>query len=136
MNIITCHTVPDGNRLAFVDKLFGHSYVLKLEPAIFAIAEQLAAPAYHGGYWEFFTLTNDGFYMAPKADAMFVVSCENGYEGSMSADALGITSCLYAFSHLSFGGEAFANVCAQHYHLLREFMFEHVEAKAILHATD
>jgi len=38
------------------------------------------------------------------------------YDGAMSADALGITVCLYAYSSLSFGTESqFTNTCAQQY---------------------
>ena len=70
-------------------------------------------------------------------DRLYAVCCINGYEGKMSADALGITACLYAYSHLSFSGNAaFAEVCAEHYHSLRAFMLEHAEASAILSAID
>ena len=54
----------------------------------------------------------------------------------LSADALGITACLYAYSHLSFSNGRFARVCACHYHRLREYMFEHSEVRGILGATD
>ena len=74
--------------------------------------------------------------MAPRSDATFIVSCENGYEGKLSADALGIAACLYAYSHLSFGQGDFADTCANQYHLLREYMFGHPEVKEILRAID
>jgi hypothetical protein len=66
----------------------------------------------------------------------FEVSCENGFEGTLSADALGITACLYAFSHVSFGEGAFAETCAEQYHLLREYTMDHPEVGAILAAID
>lgn len=135
-NTISSHLVPEAERLAFVDKLFGINYVLKLEPTVFRFAEQLAAPVYKGGYWQFYALSNGGFYMAPRSDTMFAVSCENGFEGQLSGDALGITACLYAYSNLSFGEGEFAQTCAEHYHLLREHIFGHPEAKAILRAID
>jgi hypothetical protein len=140
-NTISSHLVPEADRLAFVDKLFGINYVLTLEPTVFRFAEQLAAPVYNGGYWQFFALSNGGFYMAPRLSTIFKVSCENGFEGKLSADALGLTACLYAYSHLSFGdgmtntGE-FAATCADQYHLLREHMFGHPEVRAILGAID
>ena len=92
---------------------------------------------YDGGYWEFYTLSNGGFYMSPSSDSTFHVSCENGFEGDLSADALGIVACLYAYSNLSFGdtGE-FAETCASQYHLLRDFMLEHDEVRGILRAVD
>jgi hypothetical protein len=55
----------------------------------------------------------------------------------MSADALGITACLYAYSHLSFNGRnGFDEICAEHYHLLREFAFDHDESRGIFSAID
>ncbi len=73
--------------------------------------------------------------MAPDTDVIFSVSSDNGYEGTMSADALGITACLYAYSHLSFDPKL-TEICAEHYHLLREFMLDHDEARSILAAID
>jgi len=128
--------VPESKRLAITAALFGNSFPFQLEPAIFDVTGKLA-PQYHGGYWTFYVLGNGGFYMAPDSDAGYDVYCPNGYEGHLSADAMGIVACLYAYSHLSFTAKpAFAAVCAEHYHLLREFVFEHPEARAILAATD
>jgi hypothetical protein len=127
--------VAEAERLAFVDRLFGISYVLKLEPTVFSMAETLA-PEYSGGYWRFHSLSNGGFYMSPRLDTTFDVSCDNGYEGKLSPDALGITACLYAYSQLSFGEERLAQVCAEQYHLLREYALDHLEARAIMKAID
>ena len=132
---ISCTVVPESQRMSVVDKLFGIQYVLVLEPAVFRFAETLAH-AYNGAYWTFHTLPNAGFYMSPRSDTIYAVSCENGYEGKLSADALGIVACLYAYSHLSFGDGTFAETCAENYHLLREFVFEYPEARAILRAID
>ena len=74
--------------------------------------------------------------MAPAGDEVFHVVCDNMFDGDLSADALGITACLYAYSHLSFGGDAFAHNYADHYHRLRSYIFEHPEVRAILSATD
>lgn len=132
---ITNTIVPESERLAFVDRLFGIQYVTKLEPTVFSMTEHLA-PDYTGGYWEFHDLGSGAFYMAVRFDTEFAISCENGYEGMLSPDALGICACLYAFSHLSFGSGPFAQKCAEQYQLLREYAFEHPEAKAILQAID
>jgi hypothetical protein len=132
---ITDTIVPESERLATADRLAGIGYVIRFEPTVFTMAENIA-PDYSGGYWQFHTLSNGGFYMAPRAEALFDICCENGFEGKLSAEALGITACLYAYSHLSFGKDRLAQTCAEQYHLLREFAFEHPEAKAILRATD
>jgi hypothetical protein len=139
---ITRTLVPEPARMAFVDKLFGLSYVLQLEPIVFRFAEQMAEN-YDYRYWEFFALSNGGFYMAPRSETVFNVSAVNGFEGQMTADALGIVACLYSYSNLSFGdsnaskGEGgFTQTCAEHYHLLREYMFGHAEVRSILRAID
>jgi hypothetical protein len=55
----------------------------------------------------------------------------------MSADALGISSCLYAFSYISFtDNQALAELCARHFHLLREYALDHPEAVSIMAAID
>jgi Antirestriction protein len=132
---ITNTIVPESERMNIVDGLFGMAYMLKLEPAVFSIAEALAEE-YTGGYWEFHDLSNGGFYMAPQHDTEFNVSCENGFEGKLSPDAFGIAVCLYAYSELSFVGDRMAKTCAQQYHLLREYAAEHPEAGAIYRAID
>ena len=132
---ISRQLLPVDQRSDYVHSIFGIHFPLQLEPAIFNFAHQLCLD-YQGGYWEFYRL-GKGFYMAPDSDHRFAVACPNGYTGMLSADALGVTACLYAFSHLSFmAGEAVARVYAEHYHLLREVVMEHPEVSAILAATD
>ena len=133
---ITRQQVSDKQRIQHTAAIFGIHYPLNIEPAVYSITSNLA-PDYKGAYWEFYSLSNGGFYMAPDLDKLYKVSCINGYEGKLSADALGITACLYAYSHLSFSNnKAFAAICAKHNHCLREYMLEHAEANAILSAID
>ena len=135
LSLITRELVPEDRRLYTTERLFGIHFPLQMEPVIYGITDRMAAD-YHGGYWEMYTLSNNGFYMTPSDDRTYRVSCDNMFEGDLSADALGITACLYAYSHLSFSNGRFARVSACHYHRLREFMFEHPEVRAILGATD
>jgi hypothetical protein len=134
LNLVTRELVPEDQRMAVTERLFGIHFPLQMEPVIYGITDRMAGE-YNGGYWDMFTLSNGGFYMAPSGDDVFHVTCDNMFDGDLSADALGITACLYAYSHLSFSGD-FAREYALHYHRLREFMFEHPEVKAILGATD
>ncbi len=134
-SFIPCIPVPDELRLDVTAELFGVNFPLKFEPFVYGMASQLSAD-YDGGYWHFYSLTTSGFYMAPSSDTPYRVSCENGFEGSISAEAFGIVCCMYAYSHLSFGDGEFAETCAEQYHLLREFMFEHAEVASILRAID
>ena len=107
--------VPITQRVSITARLFDIQFPLVLEPTIFAITGQLAK-AYHGGYWDFFSLSTGGFYMAPDLHTRFSIVCDNGFEGRLSADALGLTACLYAYSHLSFSGPpSLAATCADQY---------------------
>ena len=134
-HIISRQLVADDQRTQITADLFGVYFPLRLEPFIFSMASRLSQD-YGGGYWLFYTLGNGAFYMAPDTDGKFQVVSENGWEGFMSPDAFGITVCLFAYSNLSFGSGQFAETCAEQYHLLREYMMDHAEAKAILAATD
>lgn len=133
--LITVAIVPESQRMDVADQYFGIRFPLTVEPMIFQFATQLA-PAYNGGYWDFFTLSNGGFYMAPKLDQSFEVSADNGYEGTLSAEALGITACLYAYSNLSFGQGRLGETCGEHYHRLYEYAMQHPEEGAIRAAID
>ena len=135
INIITAKLVPESQHMNVADKHFGIRFPLTVEPMIFQFATQLAE-SYTGGYWNFYRLSNSGFFMAPKLDESFEVTADNGFSGTMSAEALGITACLYAYSNLSFGEGKFAEACADHYHWLYEFAMSHPEAVAIRAAID
>jgi hypothetical protein len=108
--------------------------LLIFEGAVYDFMRRFA-PSYHGGYWEFFELSNGGFYMACEGGPFGFSVDTNGYEGEMSADAAGVTVCLYALSHLSFT-YADDDVFATHFHLLHDFAAEHAEASAIFAAID
>ena len=132
---VTRELVPEDRRLSITEKLFGIHFPLRLEPVIYGITDRMAE-SYSGGFWNFYQLSNSGFFMAPAEDCIYHVTCDNMFEGDLSADALGITACLYAYSNLSFSDGRFARVCACHYHLLREYMMDHPEVRAILGAID
>lgn len=132
---ITAQQVPTRQRAAFVGKLFGVRF-LWIESFVFDTAGSLS-DQYDGGYWDYFSLSNGGFYMAPARGEPLSVACSNGFKGDMSADALGMTACLYAYSFLSFSPDTyFAEKCAEHFHLLRAFALQHAEAKSIFAAID
>lgn len=118
-------------------KLFGIRFPLMVEPYTFDSAGALSED-YKGGFWDFYILSNGGFYMAPTGRERFHVACANGFEGDLSADAFGITACLYAYSLLSFAAadEKLVEECTRQYHWLREYAAQHTEAPAIWRATD
>jgi hypothetical protein len=132
---ITKHPIVDNDYYEHIGKLFGAHFTMTLEPHIYNGARTLSDD-YCSGHWDFFSLSNGGFFMAPRSNKSFNVSCAYGEPVKMSAEGLGIAACLFAFSQLSFGCGAFAETCGRHYHLLSEFMIEHIDAPAILCSAD
>jgi len=135
MNQIKRVLLKESDRVTHTAALFGFHWASRLEPCVYAMADSLSAD-YRGGYWDFFELSNSGFYMAPSGDPTFNVRCENGFEGELSADAFGVTACLYGFSRLSFSGMLIADACAGQYHRLWEYALGHAEVEGILGACD
>ena len=132
---ITKHAVDENDYDEHTYKLFGDHYSMSLAPHVFGTASRLSAE-YGGGTWDFFALSNGGFFMSPRSGTSFNVSRAYGAPVKMSAEGLGITACLFALSDLSFGRGAFAETCGWHYRLLRAFAYEHLEAPAIYRAID
>ena len=130
---VEAREVGNDERMQMLPKHFGRE-MLTVEYAIYAFMRKLASE-YKGGYWTFFELSNGGFYIAPECEGAFNICVDtNGFEGTMSADAAGITACLFALSHLSFQVED--ERIANHFHYLREFALSHAEAGTILAAID
>jgi hypothetical protein len=130
---IEAREIPNDERLQALPRHFGR-HMLTVEYAVYAFMRKFAVQ-YTGGYWNYLELSNGGFYMRPMQETPFNVCVENnGFEGPLSADAAGITACLFALSHLSF--QIQHECIASHFHQLREFALEHHEASVILAAID
>ena len=130
---VVASLVSDAERSLVLPRHFG-SQLLEAETTIFAWLRELSAD-YQGGYWHFYELSNGGFYMAPDVGGRFRIEVAgNGYRGCMSADAAGITACLFAFSHLSFRFRD--GPFGEHFAWLLDFAADHAEASAILAAAD
>ncbi len=132
--MIKFKVLNERQRIDHPAALFGHQFGMRIEPAIYDFAGMLSSQ-YRGGYWEMYRLDNGGFLMHPRADTPFLVSAQNGYEGSLSAQAFGIVVCLYSYSHLSFT-PALSDVCGEQFYLLRALAVEYAEARGILAAID
>jgi hypothetical protein len=133
--MITQHRIDDSVKANHARKLFG-ARLHWIQSFAIDTASSLS-PGYDESSWDYFTLSNGGWYMAPPDDKTFVVQCANGFEGQVTAQALGIISCLNAYSFLVLSSdESFAQLCADHYHRLREFAREQVEARSIFAAID
>jgi len=130
---IAATEVTNGTqRLLCLPNIAGNRCVV-LEHTIYDMLRRMSDD-YDGGLWNFYNLSNGGFYMAPKADKSFNLSCENMFEHEVSADTAGIIACAMAYSHLSFlaDGECFANA----YQRLSDYIDQHRDAGIIRAALD
>ena len=131
--IVSATKVQDGARLMALPNHFG-KYGVRVESAVFSTLNGLCAD-YNGGYWEYYGLSNGGFYMAPVSNRPFQLQCAgNDFNGAVSADAAGIIAFLFAYSHLSFQLKNDKIVDA--FHHLRDFAYTHKERRLIFAAID
>ena len=132
---ITATLIPNERRLDTLPHYFGAS-LTKAELLVYQWMGTLC-PEYRGGYWEFYALSNGGFYMAPGRDGTYTVGVVmNSYLGTMSADAAGLTACLFAFCELANAAGPEQEHFVDLYHLLREYAIGHAEACEMLSAID
>ena len=133
VDAITSSVVPDELRPNFLPHYLGSHY-LHGEGLVYEWARRLAS-AYDGGSWIFFQLSNGGFYMAPERCGRLHVRWHmNGYNDMMGADAFGIVVTLFALCHLAELRQD--DRIIEHYHALRAYAAQHVEAANILRAID
>jgi hypothetical protein len=130
---VVARQITEERRLGTLGRYFGLR-ALTFENAVYDFLRRFA-PEYTGGYWQFYELSNGGFYMAPEGGPFRFTVDTNGFEGTLSAAAAGITVCLFAYSHLSFHFNP-DNTFADHFNALRAFAAEHPEAGAIFATID
>lgn len=133
---ITGEVIAEESRMQFATAMFKSPFSFpKLEGIVFSQTSKFCAK-YKGGYWEYVSLSNGGFYMYPRigdvGEKFDVCNADNYGESVITADALGIVVTLIALSHLSFAlnGSDLEKVCDLHA-LLMDYYCEHAESEAI-----
>ena len=125
--------VPDTQRLKFLPGHFGKHH-FRFEMLVFHFMHSFCGD-YDGGYWNFYSLSNGGMFMALKTDETFrVVNPDNYCDEVLSAEASGIGVTLYGLNYLSFKSQDPRIVTL--YHALRDFATEHAEARGIFAFID
>lgn len=122
----------EDERMKCLPRVAGR-HCLVLEFAVYDMLRRMS-PDYEGAFWDFFSLSNGGFYMAPTGIEVFRFVCDNGFEDNVAADTAGVIATAMAYSHLSFrnDGDRFGKA----YYLLSEFIFQHRDAGMIRAALD
>mgnify|MGYP001826533007 CR=1 FL=1 len=134
---IIASQVAENKRSLVVNEIFGLSWSHAVEPAVYQFADMLY-PDYTGGYWRMLTLSNGGFFMYPEIESPIKFISSNGISGVFSEVGAGTATCLMTYSNLSFQDGDYAAVCADQYHLLRDYLFtlsEH-DVKGVLACID
>jgi hypothetical protein len=126
--------VPDESRMRFLPRYFGSQFNYG-ETMIYQWADRLSSD-YNGGSWNFFELTNGGFYVAPAhVDRVMRVQWHlNGFDDVMSADAFGVVVTLFALCQLAekTGDDQPIDL----YYALRAYAMTHPEVRKIARAID
>lgn len=131
---ISATLVAEDDRLEFLPKHMGIKHLMVGQNLFMDWLGKLSKD-YKGGYWEFYELSNGGWYTAPRGAQRYKMEWPgNYYEGEMSADAAGITASLYTLSQLANATEEDSFINA--YHLLRDYAIHHAEGQEILSAID
>ncbi len=130
---ITANLLPEESRMGFLPAFFGQAMMIG-EGLVYCWMRNLSED-YQGGYWDYFKLSNGGFYMAPRTSKTFrVLVAGNYFEGELSADAAGIVATLYALCELA--NRTASDRIVDLYHLLRDYASEHPDAGQIFAAID
>lgn len=130
---ITASLLSEESRMGFLPAFFGQAMTIG-EGLVYCWMRNLSED-YRGGSWDYFKLSNGGFYMAPHTSKKFrvLVAC-NYFEGELSADAAGIVATLYALCELA--NRTASDRIVDLYHLLRDYAGEHPDAGQIFAAID
>ncbi|ALU52624.1 antirestriction protein [Klebsiella sp. 1SOBk12mer] len=138
-NTLTATLLPDEQRIGFWPQYFGNiPQWITLEPHIFAWMDRLCAD-YSGGIWCFYTLSNDGAFMAPEPgsgddEKWTLFNPMNGNGAEVSAEAAGIAASLMAYSHHAMRTEC--DAMTEHYYRLRDYALNHAECNTIMRIID
>jgi hypothetical protein len=124
--------VAEGDRLGCLPRHFG-SAMLSFETSVYQFMELLCKD-YTGGYWDYYELSNGGFFMAPSSATEWFFVCPNRFEGSLSAVAAGIVACLYALGNLL--DESSPDSIIEQYYLMEDYARHLQEWPLIRRAID
>lgn len=129
---ITSTIVTGASRLDTLPAVF-ERYATWVESTTYEWMRRLNR-SYSGGYWDFYNLSNGGFYMGLAVPEKLMISAPNGYQAIVSADAASIIASLYALCNVANNSES--QLIIEKYHQLRDYAVSHVERNAILAAID
>ena len=130
---IIASIVPSHLRARTLPTRFPRLY-LTFEMSVFNYMSTFSK-SYGGGYWEYFDLSNGGFYMSLQSSKSFLVEItSNDFTGTMSADAASLVVNLFVYCQLA--NRHKFDYLIKGFHALRQFSLTHPESTLILSAID
>ncbi|WP_058532887.1 antirestriction protein [Legionella saoudiensis] len=130
--IIHKQLVLQRNRLNFLPKHVKKHFI-QFENIIYYLAHSMCHQ-YTGGYWDFYELSNEGFFLAPESTQQFEIYVDgNGFNGIVSPEALGVILTLFSINGIAGKGEEYL---IDKYYSLRDYALQHEERDLILLAID
>ena len=131
--------VEESDRLSFMPYLFGTDFMLA-ELQVYALAKKWM-PEYEGGFWHFIRLPEGGGYMMPDCGRVHLVSSENWFDRTVSADAAGIILTSLAINRRLAAHHDISNPALTRLYMLRDAqLWNHItfhpECSAIYAALD
>lgn len=124
--------VPCHLRSSFLPKKIPHLFLV-FETLVYHYAGAFSKD-YRSGDWNYYELSNGGFYMSLQSNDDFHVVIRNYCDGYLSANALSIVATLCALFELA--NEHEQVYLFRSYQQLREYICSHPEASEILRAFD
>lgn len=130
---VTATLVPEDKRMGFLPRqLAGQN--LAFEFGVYDTADSISVD-YDGGFWEFYELSNGGFYIAQNDERRYRLQVDtNGYAGECSADALGIICSLFSINTMLWIRPT--EHLNTKYYALYDYAAQHPEAATIFGAID
>lgn len=135
-DIIIATPFPEDKTLNFWPDHFGdvRQWVFLESQVFFWLG--LWGKNYHGGQWDFHTLSNGGAFISPpnEDEPYHLFNAGNGNEVTLTPEATGIAVCLMTWSQHAF--KTHCEAIIDHYYHLRDYALQHAEAGTIMHIID
>lgn len=149
---ITARKITDiEERLLFMPKFFGrywhfvesqtYGWMRKLSPkndsAFLSHALDKVEAHYDGGEWDFYELSNGGYFIAPNSREHYRISVQGNYfDGLLTAEAAGMVATCFMLGQLANSNLPISELCNDYYHKLFDYAYGHIEYNQFRAAID
>ncbi len=119
---ITKTLIAEPERLGTLPRYLG-KHSLEFEMSVYGFMDRFCE-AYNGGYWDYYRLSNGGFFMCLSGKDRFNVSNDgNHFDSEMSAEGVSVGVNIFALNALLWGDQTDARIIGL-YDDLRDYAAE------------